>query len=285
MTDSYALPLTFRWSSPSSARLHCGVPADPRPRGADGPQWAFEIKHDGFPVICRREGDRVRVFSRRGNDWADWVPAIVSSLAKLRVRSITLDGEAVVCGPNGVSDFELLRAAVGRKGSREATASSAQLLRVCASGSRIMARSWRVPRRLVLRWRTSSRRLTGDRWAQEFNAEYQRRRRAAAMAGRKFMNYSEVRGVCVRLWLPRRRGSQWATCYGPSLRRESSRFFPGERGILGPMTKIMNFPKPGTGRCARRCGSHASRPPSGSNPEPSAGAHVKTSLQDDCQQL
>jgi ATP-dependent DNA ligase len=27
------------------------------PTGAD---WAYEIKHDGFRFICRREGDRVR---------------------------------------------------------------------------------------------------------------------------------------------------------------------------------------------------------------------------------
>jgi bifunctional non-homologous end joining protein LigD len=30
-----------------------------------GPQWAYEIKHDGFRFICQRDGDRVRVFSRR----------------------------------------------------------------------------------------------------------------------------------------------------------------------------------------------------------------------------
>jgi ATP-dependent DNA ligase len=25
----------------------------------DGPQWAHEIKHDGYGMICRRDGDRV----------------------------------------------------------------------------------------------------------------------------------------------------------------------------------------------------------------------------------
>jgi ATP-dependent DNA ligase len=34
-----------------------------------GPQWAYEIKHDGFRFVCRRDGDDVRVFSRRGHDW------------------------------------------------------------------------------------------------------------------------------------------------------------------------------------------------------------------------
>ena len=28
---------------------------------------AYEIKHDGFRFICRRDGQRVRVFSRQGN--------------------------------------------------------------------------------------------------------------------------------------------------------------------------------------------------------------------------
>src|SRR6478672_949847 len=85
-----------------------------------GPQWAYEIKHDGFRFICRRDGDRVRVFSRRGNDYTDRVPLIAEALAKLRVKSVTLDGEGVVCGADGVSDFDRLRAAVGRLGSRRA---------------------------------------------------------------------------------------------------------------------------------------------------------------------
>jgi len=33
-----------------------------------GAGWAYEIKHDGFRFICRRERERVRVFSRRGHD-------------------------------------------------------------------------------------------------------------------------------------------------------------------------------------------------------------------------
>ena len=37
----------------------------------DGPQWAYEIKHDGFRFVCRRDGERVRVFSRNGRDWGD----------------------------------------------------------------------------------------------------------------------------------------------------------------------------------------------------------------------
>jgi len=85
-----------------------------------GPQWAFEIKHDGFRFICWRDGERVRVYSRRGTDYTDRVPAIAEALIALRVRSVTIDGEGVVCRHNGVTDFDILRAAMGRKGSREA---------------------------------------------------------------------------------------------------------------------------------------------------------------------
>src|SRR5262249_43129978 len=40
--------------------------------------------------------------------WAERYPRIVAAAAALDVASVTIDGEAVVCGPNGVSDFEKL---------------------------------------------------------------------------------------------------------------------------------------------------------------------------------
>jgi ATP-dependent DNA ligase len=45
----------------------------------------------------------VRLFTRRGYDWTDRYPAIAGAAAKLRARSFTLDGEAVICGADGVS--------------------------------------------------------------------------------------------------------------------------------------------------------------------------------------
>ena len=84
-------------SAPPPARRPPGFIEPCLPTLADtvpsGPQWAYEIKHDGYRFICRRDGERVRVFSRRGNDYTDRVPAIADALAKLRVRSVTIDGE------------------------------------------------------------------------------------------------------------------------------------------------------------------------------------------------
>jgi ATP-dependent DNA ligase len=73
-----------------------------------GPGWVHEIKHDGYRLIARRDGKAVRLFTRGGYDWTDRYPAIASAAAKLRARSFTLDGEAVVCGADGVAIFDAL---------------------------------------------------------------------------------------------------------------------------------------------------------------------------------
>src|SRR5262249_2159288 len=61
-----------------------------------GPQWAHEIKHDGYRFIVRRDGDRVRVFSRHALDWTEQVPTIVAAMRALHTQSAVIDGEAVV---------------------------------------------------------------------------------------------------------------------------------------------------------------------------------------------
>jgi bifunctional non-homologous end joining protein LigD len=73
-----------------------------------GPDWVHEIKHDGYRLIVRRDGPAVRLFTRRGYDWTDRYPAIAAAAAKLRAKSFTLDGEAVVAGEDGVAVFDAL---------------------------------------------------------------------------------------------------------------------------------------------------------------------------------
>jgi bifunctional non-homologous end joining protein LigD len=60
-----------------------------------GSQWLHEIKHDGFRVIARKDGPRVRLYSRPGNDLTRRFPLIVETLARQRSRSCIIDGEAV----------------------------------------------------------------------------------------------------------------------------------------------------------------------------------------------
>jgi ATP-dependent DNA ligase len=79
------------------------------PQPPSGELWLHEIKHDGFRVIARKNGNRVRLYSRPGNDLTKRFPLIVEALARLRSRSCILDGEAVACGDDGIACFELIR--------------------------------------------------------------------------------------------------------------------------------------------------------------------------------
>jgi bifunctional non-homologous end joining protein LigD len=75
---------------------------------SSGPGWVHEIKHDGYRLQVQRVGDKVRLFTRRGYDWTGRYPAIAVTATLLCARSFTLDGEAVVCGPDGVAVFDAL---------------------------------------------------------------------------------------------------------------------------------------------------------------------------------
>jgi ATP-dependent DNA ligase len=37
------------------------------PKPPSGPDWVHEIKHDGYRLIVRRDGETVQLFTRRGH--------------------------------------------------------------------------------------------------------------------------------------------------------------------------------------------------------------------------
>jgi bifunctional non-homologous end joining protein LigD len=87
------------------------VPAQPikaskPPSGAD---WVHEIKHDGYRLIVRRDGPAVRLYTRNAFDWTAKLPAIASAAQRIKAKSFTIDGEAVVVSPDRLSKFEELR--------------------------------------------------------------------------------------------------------------------------------------------------------------------------------
>ena len=71
----------------------------------DRPEWIHEIKHDGYRLIVQRDGKRVRLFTRNGHDWTDRLSAHRRGGLRNRNSSFVLDGEAVLLGVDGVSDF------------------------------------------------------------------------------------------------------------------------------------------------------------------------------------
>jgi hypothetical protein len=50
-----------------------------------GPDWLHEVKHDGFRIIAHREGERVRLLTRGGYNWADRYTLVVTAVTALAV--------------------------------------------------------------------------------------------------------------------------------------------------------------------------------------------------------
>jgi len=73
--------------------------------------WIWEIKFDGYRLLARVDetGDDVRLFTRRGNDWTERMPALVDAVRALGVGPAWIDGEIVVNGAHGVPDFNALQ--------------------------------------------------------------------------------------------------------------------------------------------------------------------------------
>jgi bifunctional non-homologous end joining protein LigD len=93
-------------------RLPAGfvIPAQPvkAPKPPVGADWVHEIKHDGYRIIVRRDGPAVRLYSRNAYDWTVRLAGIAAAAERIKAKSFTIDGEAVVLGPDGLSRFEEL---------------------------------------------------------------------------------------------------------------------------------------------------------------------------------
>jgi bifunctional non-homologous end joining protein LigD len=79
------------------------APCLPTPilRPPTGPLWVHEIKHDGYRMMAWRDGDDVRLYTRRGYDWSERYPAVVAAVQELKIGSCLIDGELVVCDGAG----------------------------------------------------------------------------------------------------------------------------------------------------------------------------------------
>jgi hypothetical protein len=82
-------------------------------------------------LIVRRDGEKARLFTRRGYDWTVRYPAIATAAGKIRSQSFTLDGEAVACGEEGVAIFHALH----RHGTVRAAILQFELLELKRRGS------------------------------------------------------------------------------------------------------------------------------------------------------
>lgn len=75
-----------------------------------GARWVHEIKFDGYRLQPRIEKGEVKLLTRGGLDWtARFGKAIQAALLALPVESALMDGELVVEGGSGASDFSALQ--------------------------------------------------------------------------------------------------------------------------------------------------------------------------------
>jgi ATP-dependent DNA ligase len=72
--------------------------------------WRYEPKWDGFRCIAAREGDRVRMMSRRRRPLDRYFPEVVEAFRTLRDDDVTLDGELMIETADGRNDFAALLA-------------------------------------------------------------------------------------------------------------------------------------------------------------------------------
>ena len=86
-----------------------------------------EIKFDGYRVIARKDGERVRLWARTTSDYSKAFTRIRDAVAALLVDNAVIDGEAVVLRPEHRFDFDGLRS---REGQAEAILVAYDLMQV-----------------------------------------------------------------------------------------------------------------------------------------------------------
>jgi bifunctional non-homologous end joining protein LigD len=123
--DAEVQPPLFRPPMPDLAAIPGAVEA-PIPKHIDvelatlvksvpeGDGWMHEVKYDGYRILGRVEGGKVRLVSRNDKDWTDKFSVVAEQIAGLGVEDVLLDGEVVVVKPDGASDFQALQNYVKR---------------------------------------------------------------------------------------------------------------------------------------------------------------------------
>ena len=89
---------------PELATLVDQPPHDPH-------NWIYEIKFDGYRMLTRAEGGKVRLITRNGNDWTHKLPKLAQSLQSMELPDGWYDGEIIMPGERVPADFQALQGA------------------------------------------------------------------------------------------------------------------------------------------------------------------------------
>ena len=75
----------------------------------EGDHWTYEVKWDGYRALLLKNGERVRLLSRKENDLTATYPTIEAAGRKLRAETAILDGEIVALDARGKPSFQALQ--------------------------------------------------------------------------------------------------------------------------------------------------------------------------------
>jgi len=84
-----------------------------------GDQWVHEIKFDGYRALCFLRKAKVELITRNGNDWTDRFSPVAEACRTLAADQAILDGEVVLPGANGATDFQALQNALSSGRQKE----------------------------------------------------------------------------------------------------------------------------------------------------------------------
>lgn len=106
-------------SGPPAGARKAGLPAKLQPELAtlvdeppkDTENWIYEIKFDGYRMLTRAEGGRVRLITRNGNDCTGKLRHLAQALEAMDFPDGWYDGEIIMPGERVPADFQALQGA------------------------------------------------------------------------------------------------------------------------------------------------------------------------------
>jgi bifunctional non-homologous end joining protein LigD len=102
-----ALKTCLREPQPNFISPQLAIEATAPPATGD---WLHELKLDGYRIQARKSGADIKLLTRKGLDWTHRMPAVAHAIAVVASENATFDGEVVVLGPDGNSNFADLQA-------------------------------------------------------------------------------------------------------------------------------------------------------------------------------
>ena len=183
-------------------------------------EWQYEPKWDGFRCLLSRQGDKVDLRSKSGEDLARYFPELVRAALELKATTFLLDGEIVVPHGKAFSFDDLLQrihpaASRVKKLSQETPALFLVFDLLATAADKKLAASPLRERRPALEAFAKARTGSCVVWTPARARCFGKRgsRQARGVGGTRFSSRTASRAASGSSW-PTNRASSWPKCSG-----------------------------------------------------------------------